>query len=134
MYLLLLASALAAEPEPPKHAIDVALSACMDTSEGSTTLGMIQCTDTATKAWDVELNKAYKALMAQLEPDNATALKEAQRAWIAYRDADIKAIYGMLGQQDGTLWRITAAGRVLDLTESRARQLMDRSEELKVSQ
>lgn len=39
---------------------------------------------------DADLNKVYKKLMASLDAEGTKLLKEAQRAWIAYRDAEAK--------------------------------------------
>ena len=39
--------------------------------------------------WDKALNDNYKALMDNLETDNQNRLREAQRKWITYRDAEI---------------------------------------------
>jgi len=36
---------------------------------------------------DAELNRAYKKLMADLDQEAQAKLKTAQRAWIAFRDA-----------------------------------------------
>ena len=74
--------------------------ACIDTPDGYTTVGMGFCLDRELEFWDGRLNAAYGALM-QLEvaaeeelkqlgsaaPSPAAALREMQRAWIAYRDA-----------------------------------------------
>ncbi|MBI3875541.1 MAG: DUF1311 domain-containing protein [Verrucomicrobia bacterium] len=37
---------------------------------------------------DEELNKAYQLLLKRLEPREEKALRKAQRAWIAFRDAE----------------------------------------------
>ena len=48
-----------------------------------------QAAHSAEKA-DADLNKVYQKLMASLDGDGIKLLKEAQRAWIAYRDAEAK--------------------------------------------
>lgn len=46
------------------------------------------CRDRAVAKDDAELNRVYRALMTRLsDPDDKAALRQAQRAWIAYRDA-----------------------------------------------
>ena len=65
-------------------------TACMDlNSEGSTTIGMIECLAEERDAWDVRLNARYAELQPLLHNDRGReALRDAQRAWIAYRDAE----------------------------------------------
>lgn len=46
-----------------------------------------RCADQALKAADATLNRTYKALMRQLDAPSQQRLKKAQRAWIAYKDA-----------------------------------------------
>ena len=56
--------------------------------DGETSAGMIGCTAQELEAWDAALNEAYDALRARHDGTRATALRDAQRAWIAKRDAD----------------------------------------------
>ena len=37
---------------------------------------------------DRSLNEAYQAILGRLRPQDQVALRKAQRAWIAFRDAD----------------------------------------------
>ena len=62
-------------------------STCMDKSGGITS-SMIECIVTEEKLQDARLNKAYKALSADLPPARKKQLLEAQRAWIKFRDAN----------------------------------------------
>lgn len=74
---------------------------CMGTPEGGTTIGMVDCLTQETLAWDVILNadwpklrKLAKAIdedqaMPGMElPSYAETLLTAQRAWLAFRDAE----------------------------------------------
>lgn len=75
--------------------------ACMNaTPDGSTTVGMGYCWDREREDWDRYLNQTYqyymdkaRALDAEMAeigsaaPSLAEALRRAQRAWIAWRDA-----------------------------------------------
>jgi uncharacterized protein YecT (DUF1311 family) len=130
--VLALLTLLAAGAHGPDTAmpIDEAMAACKATPEGGTTVGTIGCIATARKAWDAELNRAYQDLRKVLTDENKALLKEAQLAWIAFRDADLKAIAGQRGQMDGTIWGILAASRELDLTRSRALELRSRHSEI----
>ncbi len=74
--------------------------ACIDTPDGYTTVGMGFCYGAERNWWDARLNAAYGGLMemekaaeAELKsygsaaPSPAAALRDMQRAWIAWRDA-----------------------------------------------
>ncbi len=90
-----------ATPDAKRACIGDSASACMDaTSDGSTTIGMMQCLDFEHDYWDARLNRVYKqvrndakaqdAEMAEIgssAPKTAPALLNMQRAWITYRDA-----------------------------------------------
>lgn len=57
---------------------------CDDADDQAT---MNRCADAAYLASDAALNEAYRALVRSLDADGLAMLKAAQRAWIAYRDA-----------------------------------------------
>lgn len=80
--------------------IGVSAGACIDTPDGYTTVGMGYCLGREADYWDGRLNNAYRALMvieraqdAEMKelgsraPSMADALRDMQRAWIAWRDA-----------------------------------------------
>ena len=60
---------------------------CADAQDQAT---MNQCADNAYKASDAKLNKVYKQITGRLKDDHDTAklLVTAQKAWIAFRDAE----------------------------------------------
>lgn len=75
-------------------------SACMEGPGGSSTVGMGGCLDRELSFWDKLLNANYQSTMAQARKadaeaeeyqsdlaSQAEALREMQRAWVAYRDA-----------------------------------------------
>lgn len=77
--------------------IGLSANLCMEATEGgSSTYGMGGCLSREADYWDVRLNAAYQVQM-QTARDNdaefglvqsqAEALRDMQRAWIAYRDA-----------------------------------------------
>ena len=94
-------------------------AACMDKS-GGTTMGMIECITTETQRQDARLNKAYKAVMADLSPARKKQLLEAQRAWLKFRDANC-AFYD--DPDGGTLARVNANDCMMTATAERAREL-----------
>jgi uncharacterized protein YecT (DUF1311 family) len=70
-----------------------ALQACLDSPDGASTAGMVQCIGAELTIQDAALNAAWRALVADMTPDQKAALQKAQRAWIAFRDADCAARY-----------------------------------------
>lgn len=75
-------------------------TACIEQPGAYTTVGMVWCFMRAGDYWDERLNRAYTRLMALEEtadaeirsyggraPAMAPALRDMQRAWIAFRDA-----------------------------------------------
>lgn len=103
--------------------------ACMNSREdGETSVGMMQCAMEEASAWDDRLNATYAALQAELDPAVFEALRDAQRAWIASRDAD--CALEISPYEGGSIQRVIAAGCQLDLTAARALQLEEWQAEL----
>ncbi len=111
---------------------DVALEECMEADWS--THGMIACQTTALESWDRDLNTAYKALRAQLNPQQQELLKQAQRQWISQRDADFALIENLYGSLDGSLYRSTMVAAKVDVVRQRALSLRGLLEVLLSSQ
>ena len=94
-------------------------SVCMDKAEG-VTQNMVECIDAEIKLQDARLNKAYKALVADLNPERKKQLLEAQRAWLKFRDTNCAFYYDPEG---GTIARVQAVDCMMTMTASRAKEL-----------
>ncbi len=71
------------------------------------------------RAADAELNTVYQqALKALPDADTRDKLREAQRAWVAFRDAEI-ALNGAMPGASGNTLKMLQTG----LTETRTKQL-----------
>lgn len=70
-----------------------AFQQCLDSPEGQSTMGMVQCIGAELTVQDRALNAAYRSLTADMTPDQKAGLQKAQRAWIAFRDADCQSRY-----------------------------------------
>lgn len=68
------------------YPIAAAEKACLDGA--MSTMAMQICLKQTYDNWDAKLNKAYGGLMKELDPKAAASLRNAQRAWLAYRDAN----------------------------------------------
>lgn len=98
-----------------------------DCDEAETTLEMGVCLQDALAAADAELNLTYRLAMEALEdfddPGIAASLKQAQRAWITYRDlacASERALYA-----GGSMAGIARTGCLLRLTTERVTGLSE---------
>ena len=65
-----------------------------------------------------------KYVQATMKPAEWQALVEAQRAWIAFRDAQLKALDAFYANMEGTMFVPVAAHDALELTRERALYLL----------
>jgi uncharacterized protein YecT (DUF1311 family) len=70
-----------------------------------------------------ELDKVYKQLMAKLDADQQKTLKEAQRAWIKWRDAEADIIARLGGAIGGSAMRVDYANAQAKLIKERTEVL-----------
>jgi len=119
-------------PEAKKACIGVSANACMEDSAGGfSTLGMVGCLDREVQYWDRALNAAYKAKKARDQaedaqnaadgitaPKKAIALRDMQRAWIAFRDAS--CLYERSNFGGGTGAGPAGVGCILQMTAEQA--------------
>lgn len=98
--------------------IDVDLDACLDNE--MSTQGMVECYGAAYEAWDAALNSAYGAVMSGLSKSEAGALREAQRAWIKFRDAESAFLGTLLTPDRGSMMRLTINAMMTDIVKQRA--------------
>jgi uncharacterized protein YecT (DUF1311 family) len=66
-------------------ALSEAYSACMEKSEGVTS-EMRDCTEQEARRLEARLTEAYRKALASIPASRRGLLREAQRAWIRYRD------------------------------------------------
>ncbi|MFW1678830.1 lysozyme inhibitor LprI family protein [Pontibacter sp. JAM-7] len=132
IFSLLLASSLSVGADPREneelHPIDVNLTHCLSLEKNMTTSGMERCTIEAIKEWDSELNRTYKALMSQLDTPSKEQLKLAQRAWVKYKELEIKNIssiyrYSFHSGNGGSMLIPMQAMDELEITKSRTLEL-----------
>jgi uncharacterized protein YecT (DUF1311 family) len=101
-----------------KNPIDQRMEAAME--KDSSTAGMVQAVSKAAKEWDKEMNDLYQDLKKSMKTDEWADLVTAQKAWIAYRDAQTKSIVETYGHMDGTMYIPMSASDVMELTKDRA--------------
>ena len=116
---LITASVLLSISSPYAFAKDdysAAYGACVAKAEGITS-NLNDCNNEELKKQDTRLNKAYKSAMAVLTAEQKTKLRDTQRLWIKYRDADCGMYYALTG---GTMDMLNGAGCELSMTQERA--------------
>lgn len=94
---------------------------CISAPAGKSTLGILRCIAAETRVHDAGLNAAYAKVLGDMTPTERRNLRAAQRAWIAFRDADCAARVDP--QQWGSLSRINGSMCILNRTIERTLEL-----------
>ncbi|MDH0749709.1 lysozyme inhibitor LprI family protein [Pseudomonas sp. GD03842] len=90
---------------------------------GDTQAAMNQCAGQEYATLDAELNRQYKTQMAELKsPEKKKALQDAQKKWIAFRDADCQYQVGKR-ENSGSMWPLAQAQCLAAHTKIRVEQL-----------
>jgi len=109
------------------HPVDAAYARAMEQS-GGVTADMRDAQGEAFAAWDAELNRLYRRVLRQFGGDlRATALREAQRAWLAW---DVAETRSDLAQQaeTGSIGPVIVSGLALQRRRARACTLHEMQE------
>lgn len=103
--------------------IGAAAKQCQQAPGGDTTLGISTCVMAEHAAWDAALNREYQAARAHYadDPTAADSLRNAQRAWIAWRDAECAFQYDRYG--GGSMRSVASANCRMSMTAMRALEL-----------
>jgi uncharacterized protein YecT (DUF1311 family) len=92
------------------------------------TAGMRGATHEAARRYDSLLNKYYKKLAAVLKPEDRKVLVLAQKAWLAYRDSELKLV-GVISKDEysggGTIQQLIDSSYYLELIKTRTLELYD---------
>lgn len=72
---------------------------------------------------DKRLNRTYARALAVIGPVDRAALRDAQRAWLAFRARDRRSLFGAWRADHGTLSRIETAQADILAIDARERQL-----------
>lgn len=98
-----------------------AYDACMSSGEAAqgVTVAMADCTSAEIDVQDAKLNAAYQQAMRGLEEGPRQKLREAQRAWIKFRDTKCASE----ANSGGTVDILNSGGCILDATVRRTIEL-----------
>ncbi len=123
-----IAAILAVLAATPAHAetrdpTATALAQCLGAAANASTAGQTGCETVARRGYDLRMNRAYAALMQRLPGEASATLRAAQRAWLAFRDADARARQALYGTRRGTMYVPMQAAAETAVTRDRALQL-----------
>ncbi len=116
LFLAVSSPAAAQEQSDP---IDKALSTCLNSPAGNSTVGQIDCATKAAASWETELNKVYGKLMRQLDPASQALLRTSQRQWLAFRAAERKFQSGSWTRDKGTIIGVSIELNNVEIVRSR---------------
>ncbi|RIX26978.1 lysozyme inhibitor LprI family protein [Sphingomonas edaphi] len=85
------------------------------------TADILECLQARSERWDKQLNVNFRNALQRAEGPQKAALRQAQRAWIEYRDANCEAY----GARQGSLRLIEAAECIRSMTAERASELQN---------
>lgn len=94
---------------------------CIDRA-GGVTADTIDCIGQEIERQDKQLNQSYQSLLKVLRPERKTELRDVQRLWLKYREANCNFYYDSEG---GSLARIMANQCMLDMLIERRQALED---------
>lgn len=127
---LLVLFAIADHPAAAEDAIDC--------DNASSTVEMNFCSDEAFQEADAKLNAVYKKVLAHIAEADLEkpydrdswekAMRESQRAWVAFRDADCKGAVPM-EWSGGSGTSAAVNGCMTEKTEARTKELTERYEQ-----
>ena len=75
--------------------------------------------------WDKELNIVYQKIMKVADPVTKNKLRNAQRAWIKFRNSEIENSYYVNNPDGGSMGILFSLNTAAKLTEERAVQLAE---------
>lgn len=121
---------LAGRTDDSDACVGIAANRCQEAPGGSSTSGIAECLSAEADAWDRLLNGNYRDAIEEatvVDEDLAASgstveavadLRTAQRAWIAFRDAECDRLFSL--NAGGTIRTIVYAQCRLSLTAERA--------------
>ena len=77
------------------------------------------------KEWDKELNIVYQKIMKVADPVTKNKLRNAQRAWIKFRDSEVEKSYYTNNPNVGSIGVLFSLNTAAKLTEERTVQLAE---------
>ena len=105
------------------YPLDEFLDRCLEQPNHGSTASQVECTNQASQRWDDEMNQDYRRLADHLGPQTQVSLRDAQRRWLQYRDADQLLIDAVYELTKGTMFAPMQAYSHLRLVRERSLML-----------
>ena len=100
--------------------IDASMRTCLARADMSSTVGQVQCMDTARLAWQTSMDQSLQQLLAEVPDAQRKKWDESQKRWKAWREADGKLLAAVLATTQGTSYQIAGAEIQLQPVRDRA--------------
>ena len=91
--------------------------------ENGNQMQLNQCAAEELARANAALNSTYQALMKKIEAPNQAQLRDAQRAWIAFRDKECTFETGGGANQGGSIWPMMVDKCLTTMTQERTKAL-----------
>lgn len=122
-FLLNCIISLAQDKKVIENKIDILEKDCLN-KENISNADMCNCMIKARESWDVELNKNYNLLKNKLPEKPFLVLKEAQKAWIEYRDKEFLFVTNYFYEvKEGSMWYPVSENTKKEMVKQRALEL-----------
>ncbi len=106
------------------HAIDLWFEKEMDKTEG-VTVNIRNVQSDAYSRWDKELNRVYGGLLTKLNDADKKRLREAQRAWLKFFEAETELLWAeALFGSGGTSAPVAVSDRAREMVRQRVCTLL----------
>ncbi len=111
--------------------IDKAVDELLD--RDPSTMGQRKAFEKGFEMWDEAMNKVYQEVMTALKSNKEAkdSLKQAQRAWIAFRDEEFKLLGAVYGAKSGTMYMPLLASSLMEFVKRRTVELRNLLELIK---
>lgn len=109
--------------EGRQDATAAALDRCLAAPAHASTAGQTDCEAAAARSYDRRMKAAYATLMRRLPAEAADRLRRAQRAWLAFRDAEAAARQALYATRQGTMYVPMQSDDAVTVIGDRARLL-----------
>ena len=105
----------------PATVLAIALSTLASPANAQSQAEMNTRADADFHRADAELNSLYRDLMTKIDGQGKSALRDAQRAWLKFRDTEGE--FETRGSEGGSIHPMIVSQCLEDLTQQRERQL-----------
>jgi len=120
---LLVAWPVAADDRSDPDPIALQADKCLSSDNGASTAGMAECYYREYVAYDTHMNEVYQKVLRSTDPKSRELIREAQRRWLAYREAERAAHLGPWRENAGMDQGPLIEALHVDAIRSRIREL-----------